>query len=58
MKPNDETDPLDVLPEIKGYPRKDEAEVEDMPSEWLEEDRLMEGRTPDLGEAEEDPSEL
>jgi hypothetical protein len=32
--------------------------IEDLPSEYLEEDREIEGRKPDLGEIEEDPSEL
>jgi len=38
---------------------KDSAEnLEDLPSEWAEEDREIEGRKPDLGETEEDTSEL
>jgi len=32
--------------------------IEDLPSEWAEEDRETEGRKPDLGELDEDPSEL
>jgi hypothetical protein len=32
--------------------------IEDLPSEWSNEDREIEGRKPDLGEIEEDPSEL
>jgi hypothetical protein len=32
--------------------------IEDLPSEWSKEDRQIEGREPDLGEIEEDPSEL
>lgn len=32
--------------------------IEDLPSEWSEEDRHDEGRAPDLGELDEDPSEL
>ena len=32
--------------------------VEDLPSEWSKEDRDLEGREPDLGELDEDPSEL
>jgi hypothetical protein len=32
--------------------------IEDLSSEYLEEDREIEGRKPDLGEIEEDPSEL
>jgi hypothetical protein len=32
--------------------------LEDLPSEWSEEDREIENRKPDLGETEEDTSEL
>jgi len=32
--------------------------MEDLPSEWSKEDRDLEGREPDLGELDEDPSEL
>ena len=32
--------------------------IEDLPAEWSKEDREIEGRKPDLGEVEEDPSEL
>ena len=32
--------------------------IEDLPSEWDKEDQEIEGRKPDLGEVEEDPSEL
>jgi hypothetical protein len=32
--------------------------IEDLPSDWAKEDRAIEGRKPDLGETEEDPSEL
>jgi hypothetical protein len=32
--------------------------IEDLPSEWAEEDREIDGAKPDLGEQEEDPSEL
>ncbi len=32
--------------------------IEDLPSEWSKEDREEEGREPDLGELDEDPSEL
>jgi hypothetical protein len=39
-------------------PRPDEPEVEDLPAEWEKEDRESEGRKPDLGETEEDPSEM
>jgi hypothetical protein len=32
--------------------------IEDLPSEWSKEDRDGERRKPDLGELDEDPSEL
>jgi len=32
--------------------------IEDLPSDWAREDRQIENRKPDLGETEEDPSEL
>jgi hypothetical protein len=32
--------------------------IEDLPSEWVKEDREIGGGKPDLGEVEEDPSEL
>lgn len=32
--------------------------IEDLPSEWAKEDREIGGAKPDLGEVEEDPSEL
>ena len=32
--------------------------IEDLPSEWAKEDIEIEGRMPDLGEVEEDSSEL
>jgi hypothetical protein len=48
---------VDPLPKLPGYPRPDEAKLEDLPSEWVKEDRKIEGRKPDLGEDDEDPSE-
>jgi hypothetical protein len=36
----------------------EEPELEDLPREWDAEDQEIEGRKPDLGEIEEDPSEL
>jgi hypothetical protein len=33
-------------------------QIEDLPSEWSKEDRDLERREPDLGELDEDPSEL
>jgi hypothetical protein len=32
--------------------------IEDLPVEWSKEDRDLENREPDLGELDEDPSEL
>jgi hypothetical protein len=32
--------------------------IEDLPSDWSKEDQEDEGRKPDLGELDEDPSEL
>ena len=32
--------------------------IEDLPSEWSQEDCDLENREPDLGELDEDPSEL
>ena len=47
-------------PKDKGSVRKNDSEepLENQPLEWAEEDREMEDRKPDLGEAEEDTSEL
>ena len=35
-----------------------ETPLEDQPKEWSDEDQKIEGRKPDLGETEDDPSEL
>jgi hypothetical protein len=50
----------DMIPKDKGLDRKDgsEAPLENQPLEWAEEDREIEDRKPDLGEIEEDTSEL
>ena len=32
--------------------------IEDLPSDWTKENREIEGAKPDLGELDEDPSEL
>ena len=58
MKEKDDINPFDALPELKERPRADEPELEDLPEQWQEEDREISGRTPDLGETEEDPSEM
>jgi hypothetical protein len=47
--------PTDKKPDKE---EKSPKSLEDLPSEWAEEDREIEGRKPDLGEIEEDTSEL
>ena len=47
---------LDKLPNEDGDPSK--LPDDDRRSEWSEEDREIENRKPDLGETEEDTSEL
>jgi len=44
----------------KGLDKKDSPEdpLEDQPLDWSDEDREIEDRKPDLGEIDEDPSEL
>jgi hypothetical protein len=49
--------PLDKVPGVDNDPSK-LPDDEDFPSEWAEEDREIEDRKPDLGEIEEDTSEL
>jgi hypothetical protein len=41
-------------------PKEDSKEppLENQPLDWSEEDRELENRKPDLGEIDEDPSEL
>ena len=48
------------MPRRKERAKKDDLEepLENQPAEWEEEDREIEGREPDLGESEEDTSEL
>jgi hypothetical protein len=51
MMPDDKT--------VKKIVKKSPPEpLEDLPSEWQKEDVEIEGRKPDLGEIEEDASEL
>jgi hypothetical protein len=38
--------------------KEDEDPIENQPQEWSDEDIEQEGRKPDLGETEEDTSEL
>jgi hypothetical protein len=47
--------PKGKLPETKADL---EAPLENQPLEWAEEDRVMEDRKPDLGEIEEDTSQV
>ncbi|MEO7143700.1 MAG: hypothetical protein ABI165_09385 [Bryobacteraceae bacterium] len=49
-----------MIPKDKGLDRKDDSEapLENQPLEWADESREMENRAPDLGEIEEDTSEL
>jgi hypothetical protein len=49
-----------MLLKDKGLDRKDDPEqpLEKQPVDWAKEDREMEDRKPDLGETEEDESEL
>jgi hypothetical protein len=49
--------PLDKVPGVDNDPSK-LPDDEDLPADWAEEDRQIEGRKPDLGEIEEDSSEL
>jgi hypothetical protein len=49
--------PLDKVPGVDNDPSK-RPDDEDFASEWAEEDREIEDRKPDLGEIEEDTSEL
>jgi hypothetical protein len=49
--------PLNKIPGEENDPSK-LPDDDDTPSEWAEEDREIEGRKPDLGEIEEDSSEL
>lgn len=50
--------PIDKKREKEAKEGKIPEPIEDLPAEWAEEDREIEGRKPDLGEAEEDSSEL
>ena len=49
-----------MMPKDKGLGKADDSKdpLENLPLEWSEEDREIEGRKPDLGETEEDTSEL
>jgi hypothetical protein len=48
-----------MIPNDRGLDRKDDdLPLDDQPLDWLEEDREIEDRKPDLGEIEEDTSEV
>lgn len=47
-----------MIPNDQGLDRETEEPLENQPLEWADEDREMEDRKPDLGEIEEDASEL
>ena len=49
-----------MIPKDTRLDKKDDSEelLENQPLEWADEDREMEDRKPDLGEIEEDTSEL
>ncbi len=47
------------MPKNKNIETEDsESPLENQPQEWSDEDREIEGRRPDLGETEDDTSEL
>jgi hypothetical protein len=49
-----------MIPKNPGLEKKDDSEqpLENPPLDWADEDREIEDRKPDLGEIEEDTSEL
>ncbi len=49
-----------MIPKDKGLDKEDNSgePLENQPLDWSEEDRQIEDRKPDLGEIEEDTSEL
>jgi hypothetical protein len=49
-----------MTPNDKAHNDEDNSEepLENPPLEWADEDRVIEGRKPDLGETEDDTSEL
>jgi len=50
-------DKVESQPKVSGFPRSKESKLEDLPSEWVQEDCELENRKPDLGEDDKDPSE-
>ena len=57
-KPKKSTELVEGEPTEPGYPRPDESKLEDLPTEWSEEDVELENRSPNLGEMDEDPDEM
>lgn len=49
--------PIDKKIEKEEKQGKIPKPIEDLPSEWAEEDREIDGAKPDLGELDEDPSD-
>lgn len=43
---------------LREHPQPDESELEDLPTEWSDEDVESEGREPNLGELDDDPDEI
>ncbi len=57
-KPNKSTELVEGERTEPGYPRPDESKLEDLPTQWSEEDVELENRAPNLGEMDEDPDEI
>jgi hypothetical protein len=57
-KPKKSTELVEGEPTEPGYPQPDESKLEDLPTEWSEEDVELENRSPNLGEMDEDPDEM
>ena len=57
-KPNKSHELVEGEPTLPGYPQPDESKLDDLPSEWSEEDVQNEGRAPNLGELDDDPDEI
>ena len=57
-KPKKSTELVEGERTEPGYPRPDESKLEDLPTEWSEEDVEIENRSPNLGEMDEDPDEM
>jgi hypothetical protein len=57
-KPKKSTELVEGEPTLPGYPETDESKLEDLPTEWSEEDVELGNRAPNLGEMDEDPDEI